>query len=190
MFRRLLAISICFFSIPAFAKSNQQTNFFPNAKVAKQISEAEQQQAFSRTYCQIFITLSDYDRSHHNQFMKLLGNSTDLSYAMKIGLISIYDDYRKTRDSLDQEYNQRLITYAKAIARDNKELFFDIAKLSMFMDPYKTQTPYKKILKKLNTDKKTKHILHCLTKEYYKKRKEIDRHLWDKEYILISYLGN
>jgi len=132
--------------------------------------------------------LRNYTAKNHKKHMRLISIS-EFPTSFKIGLINLYNKYRKDRDSLEFSYSKRYKKLLNNIRFKNTKFdknYFN--KIKNRIDPYKKQRRLNRAIKTAPISKKDKKSLHKSINRYYRKRKSLDKKFNKEKHNLILSL--
>jgi hypothetical protein len=127
-----------------------------------------------------------YSRENHDDYIKTL-YASELPYSMKIGLVKLYNFYRKERDVLDFNQNNKFRILASKIIEGNSRISKpELIELTMLMDPTINQNSLRKAINSLNITDKDKKEIHDFVSQYYKIRTSLYEKVEKDEKNLIN----
>jgi hypothetical protein len=148
----------------------------------------ENKQRKERALSQVKAILKGYSVENHEYYMQLIAESPELSYSFKLGLISIYNEYRHLRDDLDKSFSSLYLQWAKEIVNNHEASLSDLVEIMPYLNPHDTQDRLKQFIESIGLDSNSNQGLYNLINRYYLDRVKIDKHMASQEIDLVDEL--
>ncbi len=142
------------------------------------LKKAAEDRAIARRVAQVrgrlVSILQGYTKEQHKKYMKLIENSPDVSYSLKVGVLNICNAYREARDSVDAAFLKRYRSWAESVAKIHEASLRELMMLLNYFNPNEKRKLLNKEIDKIGLGKNIRRELDNLVRDYYGSRSKMD----------------
>jgi len=143
----------------------------------------------ARILARIYVLLTGYNFGDHDLYMQRIADSPDLSYSLKMGVISLYNQHKTNHFDLVNKYSKKHDEFVCDVMKSYSGSKNDLKDLSTYITHGTDKNSIMKKVNQLTIDKKQKQRLGRLVDKYHKEKSLMNKKFNENMISLVAAFG-